>query len=639
MFSKRFAVFLYLLILGALNARAQETVTIDSMQHPGLLLKTSQAQVYVEAPAVSTEVSLRVSGVVARGLVRQRFVNPTDRCVEALYVFPLSSNATVDAMRMKIGVRTIEGQIKERAEAARVYEEAKSEGRNASLLEQHRPNLFTVSVASIAAGETADIEIEYQEIVTYDDGKFSLRVPLAIGPRYDGAGLPVPARSNTPRRTGLDVDPDIHLEIDIDMGIALTSVASPSHAVQATQRSGTRTQVRTTIAPDRDFVLEWTPQLGALPQSASFSEVVGDDRYTLLMLFPPDLALHPESVLPRETIFIIDTSGSMGGPSIEQAKKALLTALRRVRPSDHFNVIEFNSGARRLFDESRRADPDIVEEALRWVSSLESTGGTEMLSALQLALDGNPRPDAIRQVIFMTDGQVGNEDEVFAHIRRNLGGSRLFTIGIGNAPNTFFMSNAARAGRGTFTQIGDLGEVEEKMTAIFRKLESPMLSDISIRLGDDTQTVPDLYAGEPLVVTLKSKASSNTAGRIVAQRWENTFPATGDSHRGIAKLWARQTIDTLRDSIFTGAKEEDVRRDIVTLALAHHLVTEHTSLVAVDTTPASVDAKSCTTERIPIHLPAGWGGIDGALPQTSTNATLWILGGFALLLAAWSIRA
>ncbi|HWW61318.1 MAG TPA: VIT domain-containing protein, partial [Thermoanaerobaculia bacterium] len=452
---KRHAAILLYLILFAMHSRAQEPVALDQVQHPALLLKTTLPGLFVEAPAVSTEISLDIHGIVARGRVRQRFENNTDHCVEAIYVFPLADNATVDAMRLKVGVRTIEGEIRERQEAQRVYEEAKREGRHASLLEQHRPNLFTVSVASLASHDTAEVELEYQQIVGYDDGRFSLRLPLAIAPRYS-----TPTAAATPALNHAPPSParnPVTLTIDLDAGIGLSSVISPTHGIQPAQLSGTRTQIKTTIASDRDFVLEWTPRLGAMPQSTAFSEIAGDQRYTLVMLFPPDLALRPAAVLPRETIFIIDTSGSMGGPSIEQAKKALLTAVRRLRPSDRFNIIEFNSDARRMFDDSRRADRDVVDEALRWVDALQSTGGTEMMSALKLALDDNPNPTAIRQVIFMTDGQVGNESEVFAYIREHLGGSRLFTIGIGNAPNTFFMSNAARAGRGTFTQISDLG--------------------------------------------------------------------------------------------------------------------------------------------------------------------------------------
>ncbi|HEX2122007.1 MAG TPA: VIT domain-containing protein, partial [Thermoanaerobaculia bacterium] len=336
---RRYACLVILAVL-SLAATAQEPVTtLDQTHHPALLLKTNQPGVFLSAPAVSTGVSLQVRGIVARGVVRQRFVNATGRCVEALYVFPLSENATVDAMRMNVGVRTIAGEIEERAEAARVYEQAKSEGKKASLLEQHRPNLFTVSVASVGDGETVEIELEYQEIVRYDN-RFSLRIPLAIGPRYtppDGtSALPAMRQERTdPRRN------PVAIEIDLDAGIALANVASTTHPIDATPLSGTRVTVKprnVQIASDRDFELTWTPRLGSLPQSAAFSETAGGHRYTLLMLFPPDVANQQAAILARETIFILDTSGSMAGPSLEQAKQALLAAVDRLRPSDHFNV-------------------------------------------------------------------------------------------------------------------------------------------------------------------------------------------------------------------------------------------------------------------------------------------------------------
>lgn len=635
---------LAILVTLSLTALAQEPVTLDQTQHPALLLKTNQPGLYLSAPAVSTEVSLQVRGIVARGLVRQRFENAAGRCVEAIYVFPLSEKATVDAMRMKVGVRTIAGEIKERQEAARVYEQAKSEGRKASLLEQHRPNLFTVSVASIADGETVEIELEYQEIVRYD-GHFSLRLPLAIGPRFEppsGNGFLPQIRhaAPSPKRNPVTID------IDLDAGLSLTSVVSPTHPIETTTLSGTRVSVKprdVQIASDRDFELTWTPRLGSVPQSAAFSEVAGEHRYTLLMLFPPDVSKKAAAILARETIFILDTSGSMEGQSLEQAKKALLTAIERLRPSDHFNVIEFNSTAQRLFAASRRADADTIEIATDWVAARQSTGGTEMLSALQLALGGDEPAKGVRQVIFITDGQVGNEQEVFEFIRANLGGDRVFTVGIGNAPNTFFMSNAARAGRGTFTHIGNIEQVSERMTELFRKLESPVLSNLDLQLDAGVEAwpkqLPDLYAGEPLIVTMRGPSTARAAGQVVSPGWQGTFAAASEqTQSGIAKLWARQKIDAVRDSVFTGANADDVKKEIVTLALEHHLVTEHTSLVAVDTTPAGVDATSCTSELVPLNLPAGWGGIDGALPRTATNARLWMLIGGALLLAALLMR-
>ena len=641
--SRQTAAICLALLLLPLAALAQETpVTLDQVRHPALLLKTNQPGLFIEAPTVKTDIALRVRGIVARGLVKQQFENRTTRCVEAVYVFPLSDAATVDAMRMRVGQRTINGEIKERQEAARVYEQAKSEGRRASLLEQQRGNVFTVSVASMAAGETAEIEIEYQEIVAYDE-RFSLRIPLAIGPRYTpAASASAGSFPQTQYKLPGSTPNPVTLEIDLDAGIPLQTVLSPTHELDSIPISANRVTLKprsVSVAADRDFELEWAPRLGSLPKTAAFTEVIGDERYTLLMLFPPDVELKPAAVLPRETIFVIDTSGSMGGPSICSAKKALLTAIRRLRPSDHFNVIEFNSDSRALFAESRRADADVVAEALRWVESLQSTGGTEMLSALKLALNGEDDPDRIRQVVFITDGQVGNEQEIFEHIRAHLGGTRLFTIGIGHAPNSFFMRNAARAGRGTFTHIGDIGEVEQKMTDIFRKLESPVLSDIEVQLESGAeawpQRVPDLYAGQPLVVTMKAPVTHTAMPKVAATGWSTTVAATTEeTASGIAKLWARQKIDAVRDSVFTGANAEDVRKEIVTLGLAHHLVTEHTSLVAVDTTPAGVDPQSCTSELVPIDLPAGWGGIEGALPKTATNARLLVLLGAALLLGA-----
>jgi Ca-activated chloride channel homolog len=573
-------------------------------------------------------------GNLIRGC-RQTFENTTDHCVEAIYVFPLADNATVDAMRLRVGVRTIEGVIKERQEATRVYEKAKSEGRQASLLEQHRPNLFTVSVASLPAGDSAEVEIEYQQIVTWDE-RYSLRIPLAVGPRYTPEGAVVSLPPMNHQRTSKTRNP-VKLEIDLDAGIPLAAIVSPSHELDRMGLSATRTKVTprdVEIASDRDFVLEWAPRLGARPEASAFTEVIDGHRYTLLMLFPPDLSTNAVPVLPRDTTFIIDTSGSMSGPSMDQAKEALLSALRRLRPTDRFNVIEFNSTARALFESRRPADRDVVAEALRWVSALESTGGTEILSALQLAFaDDSALPGGVRQVVFITDGQVGNEDAIFQYIRAHLGDTRLFTIGIGSAPNSFFMRNAARAGRGTFTQIGDVSDVEKEMTAMLRKLETPLLSRLELHLGPGAEVwpaqMPDLYAGEPLIVTMRGEKSE---GRVSANGWEQSFAATSEvSASGIARLWARQKIDAVGDTVFTGANAEEVQKTIAALGLEHHLVTAYTSLVAVDTTPAGVDAKSCTSELVPINLPAGWGGVEGALPQTSTASRLWLLIGCALL--------
>ena len=597
-----------------------------------LYLSSGQPGVYVAAPTVETTVNLRVRGLILRGEVTQRFRNPESTCAEAIYAFPLPENAAVDTLRMTVGERVIEGEIKERREAEHVYQEAKSEGKKASLLNQDRPNLFTISIATIAAGEEVTVAIAYQQDVEYRDGAFRLRFPMAIGPRYMPSTNVEPALSRF--RFQPAGEPALHLTVDLDSGFSLRRVESTYYKINTTVVSGSRYTVslQDGVPADRDFELVWQPDLGSEPKSALFTE----KEYALVMVMPP--AGSRGNRLPKESIFIIDTSGSMGGPSIDEAKSALLMAIDHLDAQDRFNIIEFNSVTRPLWNATRPATSGNVVDAKRFVSALVANGGTEMLPALEAALgDASPDDAAVRQVIFMTDGQVGNEAELFSFIRSHLGRSRLFTVGIGSAPNSHFMRDAARFGRGTFTYIGTSNEVQEKMTALFEKLESPVLTNVELRFDDPAvemwpQRIPDLYAGEPVVVAVKF---SKPAGRVIAsgkragEEWNDVhnMQVTAEES-GIGRLWARRKIEALADS------EGDVRRQIIDLALAHHLVSQYTSLVAVDHTPSGVPQQTCEARPVPATLPAGWGGIDGSLPGTATPAPLYMLIGIVLLAVA-----
>ncbi len=616
-------------------AQEKPLLTLKLVRSGVLLLKTNIEGVYVPAPTVETNVALQVRGLVLRGEVTQRFRNDESTCAEAVYAFPLPENAAVDRMRMTIGDRVIEGEIRERKEAEQVYEQAKSEGKKASLLSQERPNLFTASIANVGAGEEVVVTIEYQQTVEYRDGVFSFRFPTAIGPRYSPEGSkPVDIVPTTVRQ-------NLHLVIDLDSGVPLRRIDWPYFKTEATTLSPSHYLLSVVDAPaDRDFELVWQPDLGSEPKSALFVE----NGYGLLMLMPP---VKGGARLPKESIFIIDTSGSMAGPSLQAAKNALLLALERLSPRDRFDIIEFNSETRTLFDAPQPATADAIANAREWVRKLESQGGTEMLPALQAALHdaGATNDGIVRQVVFMTDGQVTNESELFSFIRENLGRSRLFTVGIGSAPNSHFMRNAARFGRGTFTYVANSDEAQEKMTALFEKLESPVLTGIDVRFDDPAaemwpQRVPDLYAGEPVVVTVKF---SNPAGRVIVSSdgWHETHVIPSAAEReesgraGIAKLWARSKIETLGDT-----PNDETRQRIVELALQHHLVTQYTSLVAVDTTPSTVPLHSCETRPVPVNLPAGWGGIEGSLPQTATPAPLQMLiGAFLIAIAVIGGRA
>ena len=615
-------------------------------------------------PLLFTDVRMSVAGMVARVSVAQRFVNPTPEWREGVYVFPLPENAAVDHLQMRIGERVVDGVIRERGEARRTYEAAKAEGRKTSLVEQERPNLFTTSVANIGPGEEVIVAIEYQQTLRYDEGTFRLRFPLAVTPRYI-PGMPVAATAGgtgwspathavpdadrvTPpladRRDGY-VNP-VAIAIDLDAGFPLARLASTHHAMRIEELPGHRFRLALADGPvpaARDFELAWTPDVGAAPATALFTETKGGKTYALLMALPPAAAATDATRPPREVTYIVDTSGSMEGVSIAQARDALLLALDRLQPGDTFNVIEFNSTAAALFTAPMPVDPATLGRAKQFVSGLRARGGTEMLAALELALSGPREAPGLRQVVFLTDGAVGNEDAILRLVHDALGDRRLFTVGIGPAPNAFFMTKAAQFGRGTYTYVSDVREVKEKMTALIRKLESPALTDIAVDwpAGADAwpRVVPDLYAGEPVVVVAQFNANPAggnvmVTGRRAGATWGSLLSAASPTPApGVGVLWARAKIDALMDAGRRGADANEIRAAVVDVALTHHLVSRYTSLVAVDATPSRPAGVAASTSALPGNVPDGLTGFD-RLPRTATPAPLMIVaGGLALLLA------
>jgi Ca-activated chloride channel family protein len=362
------------------------------------------------------------------------------------------------------------------------------------------------------------------------------------------------------------------------------------------------------------------------------------------MVLPPAESVATAN-LPREAIFIIDTSGSMEGASLRQARLALERAVTSLRPGDLFDVIEFDSSTSRLFGRLQPVNEENVEDAVDWIRALRSNGGTEMLPALREALETEQlNPTAVRQVVFVTDGQVSNEDELFEYVGRNVGSARLFTVGIGSAPNGHLMSSLARAGRGVYTFIGDTAEVETRMNLLFRKLDAPVLSDLTLAIDDPRaeywpDSLPDLYAGEPLVVAVRSQSPTpriQIAGRGAAESWLESPPVADAPERsGIAKLWARRKIEALSDRIALGGDEAEIRPQIVELGLKHGLVTRFTSFVAVDRLSPALGGSGCLPATIPVNSPAGSAANpDGVLPQTATPKSLLGVVGLFLLLGA-----
>jgi Ca-activated chloride channel family protein len=361
------------------------------------------------------------------------------------------------------------------------------------------------------------------------------------------------------------------------------------------------------------------------------------------MVMPPEQ--QTSKPLARETVFILDTSGSMGGESIRQAKKALLMAVARMRAQDRFNVIEFNSTARALFSTSMPGTADNLVQAQSFVEHLKADGGTEIRPALELALDGRKNHARIRQVVFLTDACISNEQELLTLIHDRLGDSRLFMVGIGSAPNSYFMTRAAAMGRGSNISIGKLSEVQEKMTALFSMLEQPAITDLALQGGDIVESypspLPDLYSGEPLVAILKGRGDvqdMQLAGLMAGTiPWQVDIRASDIVNRpGIGVLWARKKIRSVMDTLSEGGDPEIIKEEVTAIALNNHLVSKYTSLVAVEQKVTRPDGTALRTHKQKTNLPAGWkyNMVFAGNAATATPGALLMLLGLFLLLTA-----
>lgn len=651
------------LLLTRPGGAVAEELSPGTMQTGSLLMRMQQG--YVTATLLNTDVNIAVNGLVARVSVMQEFKNDGNEWVEGVYVFPLPDKAAVDHMRLYIGDRYIEGEIQEKEQARKAYEKAKQSGKKTSLVEQQRANLFTTSVANIAPGETIIVEIEYLEDVRFDDGAFSLRFPMTLTPRFiPGQALPDKIGSGwssdtdevsdasqiTPPMVSASRAHKVSLQASVNAGMPLEIIASRYHPINVAETNGRYavTLAGSRVPMDHDFEMLWRPVPSSSPRAMTFTETVHGEPHYLLMVVPPDTGDSSAARMPREMIFIVDTSGSMHGVSIEQAKRALQRALDGLQPEDRFNVIEFNSRTNPLFATSVPADVAAVSNAKDFVRQLRANGGTNMRPALQHALQSVPSESHLRQIIFITDGAVGNEEGLYELIDTGLGKARLFTVGIGSAPNSWFMRKAAEVGRGTFTIISSLHEVGEKMDHLFRKLEQPQVTNIAVQWPSGVivdaypAVVPDLYLGEPISVRAKISGAFRSADSIrivgdsVSGAWTRDLALhASEESPGVAALWARARIASLLDLERRGASAEETRAAIVDTALKHHLVSKHTSLVAIDKTPVRDLIDPLKSEQVANLMPYGQSGsaIFG-FPATATGAPAMRSTGLALLIAA-----
>ncbi|WP_444921090.1 marine proteobacterial sortase target protein [Microbulbifer sp. CnH-101-G] len=685
-----------------------EPITLDDVQSGDLLFTGAEPGRYVPAVHLDSSVKMVVRGLVAEVQLQQAFQNTSDVWQEAIYALPLPDQAAVAGLEIQLGERRIVGKVRERKQAAKIYKAARAAGKRAALLEQQRPNLFTNKVANIAPGETVQVNIRYLQPVTYDSGVFSLRLPTTLTPRYiPGEPIPPQALGGTELELATqssgwalptDQVPDaaaitplmqpaaeleavgshnIAIEVELEGGLPLVKIGSPYHDIAIDEKAGERYSIRLrkgTAKMNRDFLLNWQPEPSAMPRAALFSEHVSErvagvqadgkesadkksGTYLQVMLLPPDEGTRAQR-LPREVVYVIDTSGSMGGNSIRQAKESLVLALSRLQGNDRFNVIEFNNSARAFFPRPVTASAENIQRARREVERLNADGGTEMAAALRLAL-GQQLPDnnnLVHQVVFITDGAVGNEQALFELIHQHLGNTRLFTVGIGSAPNSHFMRKAAQFGRGISVTIGDLSEVRGRMQALFAKLENPMATNLQLSWPEGVvadaypKRIPDLYRGEPLQLVARVEGESlqgdiQLRGRMAGKQFVRNLALTlerAPSSKGIGSLWARSKMESLRDRQTQLGEESDagqaLREQILQLALDHQLASPYTSFVAVEEERIRKPEEKLSQSALTNMVPRGQVLQRQAYPSTATGVYAQLFSALSLLSLAVLLR-
>lgn len=578
-----------------------------------------------------TSVVARVTGNIARVEVTQRYQNPSNKRLEAVYAFPLPENAAVTDMMFRIGNRVVASEVRKKNEARAVYEQAKQEGHTAALTVEERPNIFTQSVANIPPGESVEVLIRYVHEVKFDDGRYQFHFPTTIGPRYSPASVRDVKRISPPI-----VAPGLHSQNRLDMVVqlhpaaAFADIASASHRVMSgvDDAAGDRLIALTgDELPNQDFLLSYRPAQKEPDARIVTARDHGEDYLMLFVQPPADVA--PAMVRPKEMVFLVDKSGSMMGAPIDTAKRVIATALAKMGPRDTFQLIAFDSSTESMSPVALPSTPENVAAATRWLQGLSGGGGTEMMAGISAALDLPSDPERLRMVVFCTDGYIGNEKEIIDHIATSRGSARVFGFGIGSSVNRYLIEGVARAGRGAAEIVRADEPVDAAVARLYKRLDRPVLTDVNLAFDGlearalEPSRLPDLFAGQPLVVVGKYRATKPNAtvtltGKLGTRPFTRTLPVTlaAEGHVPIlGTLWARRRIEELSDGNPNG-NAADAEGEIVALALKFKLITAFTSFVAV-ARQLKVDTNVPLVElMVPGELPEGmsYKGIFGDAP-------------------------
>lgn len=627
-----------------------EKTVISPPEHGGLYAKSPTGEIHA-FPLEHTDVTAKISGNLSRVEVVQRFSNPYKTPLEATYQFPLPDESAVDDMEIRIGDRLIKGIIKKREEAKKIYNKAKKEGKTAALLEQERPNIFTQSLANIQPGETIEVVIRYTDALKFAGGDYEFVFPMVVGPRYHPgssnlssfpekpihlASLPTTnsltnllsqtAKTPPKERSGHD----INVTVEIDAGVPISNIISPSHQIQ-TQKiaasglpSITQVQLnKTDTIPNKDLVLRYQVA-GKETQSTVLSHADNKGGHFAVSLIPA-LEYQTKEIVPKDVVFLMDTSGSQSGAPLEQSKVLMRRFLQGLNPNDTFTIIDFANSAQTLSTQPLANTPANQKKAIDYVNNLKANGGTELLNGIDTVLNFSPAKNGrLRSIVLVTDGLIGNENQIISRIQKQLQpGNRLYSFGVGSSVNRFLLNRLAEVGRGTVHVVRHDESVDAVVEKFSNEINNPVLTNIEVTwqgLGEAPEIFPlkpaDLFAQEPLILygRKQDRLSGNlqiTAVAAGGKTYRKTFPLRFDSDGGneaIAQLWGRAKIKELMLEMTDEEMSEKVEA-VTNVALGYRLMSKYTAFVAVSDEQRVDPNNSSRREEVKQQTPDGMVGI------------------------------
>lgn len=580
------------------SALAQQTQD-DRTLSPYFVVKGDPA--VDRLPLKDTSVEIAVSGVIADVRVVQTYRNEGARPINASYVFPASTRAAVYSMRMRVGDQMVVAKIKERETAKKEFDEAKKEGKSASLLEQDRPNVFSMSLANVMPGDQIEIELRYTELLVPTEGVYEVVYPTVVGPRYSSQ-----SESSAPKedrfvktpytREGVKPTSTLHISTRVSGGLPIYDLNSPSHQLVPQWEGPSVARVTLDDADafqgDRDFVLRY--RLAGDQIASGLLLYQGADENFFLYMAQPPRRVTTDAIPPREYIFVVDVSGSMYGFPLNTSKQLLRDLIGRLRPTDYFNVVLFAGDSQALAPSSLEASEENVAAAIALLEQQRGGGGTELLAAVQQAMSLPQQEGVSRSVVLVTDGYVSGEQGVFDYIRENLGRSNVFAFGIGSSVNRYLIEGVAKAGMGEPFVVEDETQAAAVAARFREYIQTPVLTDIEVRaVGFEVYDVhpvhlPDLLAERPVIVYGKWRGpvagSFELTGKTGLGDYSASLDVSGvqpdESNRALPYLWARSRIAELSDYGSSDVSDERAK-EITGLGLKYSLLTRYTSFVAV----------------------------------------------------------